>query len=163
MSYKEVYNLKNNKYSCRYFIPYPFLFISISLYIYSKFFKPFSIYIVLSLALLIFSFCIWSVIVTVQMIADDRYIIRPYNKNQCDVVEGCISNFVPRQRKSGSESFEVSGLKFVYPNESSKIGYREFSGENNYKIRNGLNVRVTYAYDDMLGKDNVIVRLEIEI
>ncbi|MGB3120563.1 MAG: hypothetical protein WBE58_17200 [Verrucomicrobiales bacterium] len=76
--------------------------------------------------------------------------------NECEVIEGTVSGFLPMPPEGGIESFSVGGRKFEYGEEvsSSATGFSEPASAGG-PIRDGLKVRIHHA-------GGAIARLEIE-
>lgn len=162
MNYKTVYDIGNNRFSAFYIFPFPFAAAFTALFIVSVFIHYFSFTWEVSFGLAAVSFMLWSLLNLFQMIADEQYIFKPYREHTCEEVEGVVSNFLPKSRTNANESFEVSGLLFLVPNASSKVGYSMFMRKNGVISGDGQNVRITYAFNKMLGNDMVIVKIETE-
>lgn len=116
---------------------------------------------IISSAIITICFLIWGLINITQVIADYLYIINPYRKHQCEQLEGIISDLVFIERTARAESFSISGMKFVFPNTSTRIGYKTTAARGGYITRNGQSVRIVYVYNEKLGNDNVILKLEV--
>jgi len=75
-------------------------------------------------------------------------------RDECAVVEGIVTDFHPMARNGkGSESFEVSGVRFTYSDFVITPGFHRTTYRGG-PIRAGLHVRVHYRGQD-------IARLEI--
>lgn len=72
-------------------------------------------------------------------------------KKEHSIVEGVVSNF----QEAGSnglipESFNVNGIEFSYYNDNTLVGFHDVSTFGG-PIKNGLNVRIFYYKDVILG------------
>lgn len=162
MKYKTVFDVGKKCTSLTYYLPIPFFFISFILCMISLFDGKNDLTNQISFSISSLGLLIWSLINITQVIADFLYLVEPYRKGQCEVIEGMISNLTLIQHTARAESFEVSGLKFVFPNTSTRIGYKTTVSNGGYVTDNGQNVRITYVYNEKLGNDNVILKLEVE-
>lgn len=160
MNYKTVYDLKNKRFTLFYVLPIPFFVLSTAYFIIAVYMDYFSLIWEASFGAFACSFFLWFLINLFQMIADEQYIFKPYREGTCDVVEGMVSNITEKSRMHAEESFEVSGLRFVIPNASSKVGYHTLKKKGGVINHAGQNVRITYVYNKMLGNDIVIVKIE---
>lgn len=162
MQYKTVYDVKSKTVAGSYFIPLPFFIVFIILFAVSSTGRGLQMLPTVSFGFIAICFLILFLISFTQMIADRMYLITPYRKGQFEIMEGSVSDLRLLQHTAREESFAIGGLTFVYPNTSTKIGYRTVASKGGYITRNGQNIRVTYIYNEKLGKDNVILKLEIE-
>lgn len=163
MKYKTIFDVNNKTTSWSYYVPVVFFFIFSTVFIVlSCVKKNTDMSYIISSAILTLCFLIWSLISITQVIADFMYLIKPYREHRCEQIDGIISDLVLIEHTACAESFQVSGMKFIFPNSSTRIGYKTTVSEGGCINKNGQNVRIIYVYNEKLGNDNVILKLEIE-
>lgn len=164
MNYTTVFDVNKKTTVWTYYIPiFLFLIFFTVFFIVGIVRDDVDIMYVTSSAIIAICFLIWSLINITQVIADHLYLIIPYKKHQCEQIEGIISNLVHIEHTARAESFEVSGMRFVFPNSSTRIGYKTTASKGGFITENGQNVRIVYVYNEKLGNDNVILKLEVAL
>lgn len=99
--------------------------------------------------------------IVIALVTDSHYasIVR---QGQCSTLTGAIENFTPppRDRKPSYESFTLQNVQFAY-DDALHTGAFNATGAWNNLLRNGLHVRICYAWEGSEPQDKRILKLEV--
>ncbi len=100
--------------------------------------------------LVFFLFHVISLIWFFYTFLEFRYLVKSLNSNNCDVVQGYITQFRPKSIFGKKpESFYVDSVYFEYSDSDITNGYNKTVGIGG-KVKNGIKAKIFYKEDKIL-------------